>query len=145
MHRAPFNAEELQRCRDYIPSKLFAVEVAVASTPMYCDRFRAVNLYSIKSDSQESCRLTIDYQIVYVKQVNMIVRGIVERSARSTWWRKMSCFFQMSFRDMGLNGLVVIIVGFSLHPHPVATSHSCPPLHSSTYSVSSYCNATRAY
>lgn len=85
MHRAPFNTEELQRCRSYDPTKLFVAEIAVVSTPMYCDRFRAVNLYSIKSDSQDSCRLTIDYQIVYIKRVNMLVRGIVERSARSKW------------------------------------------------------------
>ncbi|GMH36026.1 hypothetical protein BSKO_03894 [Bryopsis sp. KO-2023] len=82
LHPNPFDVEELHRCVEHIPALLFVAEVAVASTPMYCDRFRSLNLYHIKAEGAEACRISISYQIAYIRNVSAPIRALVERSAR---------------------------------------------------------------
>lgn len=94
-HPASFQTEEMQRVIRYDPSKVAIVDSCVISTPFLCDKFRTIVRYfyllaflilnthvrySIERFSTNTCRLQIQYQIVYVSDVNFLAKSFIHKS-----------------------------------------------------------------
>ena len=52
------------------------------STPMYCDKFRPINLYQVNALGDDKCTMRVDYQIVYISNINFVLRTFIEKNAR---------------------------------------------------------------
>ncbi|KAK9817772.1 hypothetical protein WJX72_002011 [[Myrmecia] bisecta] len=76
-----YKTEEVQRCSRTEEGKTYEVEVCVATTATYGDRFRAVFQYRIEAIDPKSSSLKAEYQLVYVSSVNGFIKKAIERGA----------------------------------------------------------------
>ena len=73
--------QDEQRIVESVPGRLHIIEGCVSTNATYGTAFRPLTLYRLEASESGGTLLTISAQIVFVRQINSLIRALIDRAA----------------------------------------------------------------
>lgn len=87
-----FQTDELVQLEEVVPGSCYRLEICVATTATYGDKFRPVLRHALRAVGPTTCTLQIVATVVFVGKINGFIKGMIDRGAKDGMMKNYAAF-----------------------------------------------------
>lgn len=77
-----FRTDELLKLTEAVPGSHYELQVMVATTATYGDKFRPLLKHTLRAHGEGASSLEIRATLVFISKVNGLIKGMIEKGGR---------------------------------------------------------------